>query len=894
KLHVPRQSRGVVARPRLNDRISGAEHAALTLVSAPAGFGKTTLLTEWLSTLPRGRPSVAWLSLDEGDNDPALFWTYVVSAFSDAVGGQIGAGALSLLQSSQAPLDAVLATLINDLFALSDDVIFVLDDYHVIEGREVHDAMAFLVEHLPPRIHLVIATRSDPSLPLGRLRSSGDLLEIRAADLRFTPDESTSYLNTALGSVLATRDLVALEERAEGWVVALQLAALSLQGRDDMASFIADVAGTDRYIVDYLAEEVLDRQPEHVRQFLLHTSILDRLSGPLCDSLTGQVDGKVTLAALERANLFLVPLDDRRSWYRYHHLFADVLRAHLRDEQPGNVAGLHRRASDWYHARGEPSEAIRHALAGDDFERAADLAELAIPAIRRTRRESTFRAWVTMLPDEVVRVRPVLNVYFVGALLLTGELHGVEERLRDAQGWLDAPTEKMVVVNEEEFRFLPGVIEMYRAALALIAGDVPRGVAHASRVLEIAPEENHHSRAAAAGLLGLVWWASGDLDRAHQAWAECVAGLRQAGSIADIFGCSIALADIEMVQGRLGAALRTYERALQLVADQGPVLRGTADMYVGMSQIHRERGDLEAARRSLARSKELGEHNGLIQNPYRCRVAMARILEAEGDGDGAGALLDDAQRVYVSDMFPNVRPVPAQRARLHAAAGDLEEALGWVRERGLSVDDELTYLGEFEHITLARILLACHRRHRSQRHLDEADALLARLHGAAESGGRTGSVIEILVLQALAHQARRNIPSALVALRRAINLSEGEGYLRDFADEGESLRPLLQALAKQGIGTNYVRRLLAAAGPTLQDRPATQALIDPLSERELDVLRLLATDLGGPEIARELMVSLNTLRTHTKNVYLKLGVNNRRAAVRQGEELKLLSPRPRR
>src|SRR6266702_4265513 len=388
KLHVPRWRRGLVARPRLSERLSRGAESALTLVSAPAGFGKTTLLTQWLAAAPADRRSVAWLSLDQRDNDPGLFWAYLVGALKTAVQG-IGASALSLLQSPGPPSEAGLATLLNDLDAISNDVVLVLDDYHVIEARDVQEGMAFLLEHLPPQIHLVIASRADPALPLARLRGRGKLVEIRAADLRFTPGEAAAYLNGVMGLVLTARDVAALEGRTEGWIAALQLAALSMQGREDTAAFIAGFAGDDRYIVDYLAEEVLQRQPEHVQHFLLQTSILDRLSGPLCDAVTGQAGGKAKLAALERANLFLVPLDDRRRWYRYHQLFADVLQAHLLDEQADNVAVLHSRASGWFERNGEPAEAIRHALAAEDFEGAANLAELAIRAMAQARQEAT-------------------------------------------------------------------------------------------------------------------------------------------------------------------------------------------------------------------------------------------------------------------------------------------------------------------------------------------------------------------------------------------------------------------------------------------------------------------------------------------------------------------------
>jgi LuxR family maltose regulon positive regulatory protein len=897
KLHVPRWRRGLVARPRLSERLSRGAESALTLVSAPAGFGKTTLLAEWLAAAPFDGRSVAWLSLDQGDNDPALFWTYFVAALKTAAPG-VGANTLSLLQSPRPPGEAALVALLNDLDAISNDVVLVLDDYHVIDARDVQDGMAFLLEHLPPQIHLVIGSRTDPALPLARLRGRGELVEIRAADLRFTPGEAAAYLNGVMGLVLTARDVAALEGRTEGWIAALQLAALSLQGREDTGAFIDGFAGDDRYIVDFLAEEVLERQPGHVQQFLLQTSILDRLSGPLCDAVTGQDGGKAKLAALERGNLFLVPLDDRRRWYRYHQLFADVLQARLRDEQPDEVPDLHRRASAWYEQNDEPSEAIRHALAAQDFERAADLVELAIPAMLRSRQEVAVLGWLELLPDEVVRVRPVLSVGFAGALLAGGEFEGVEARLREAERWLggatgsrrgsQAPAAEMVVVDDAEFRRLPAEIELYRAALAMARGDGPGTVRHARRALGLSPADEHLGRASAAALMGLASWASGDLEAGYSGYAECMAGLRRAGYIADTFGCAIALADIRRAQGRLGEAMRTYEQALQRAPQQGgSVLRGTADMYVGMSEVHRERDDLHAATQQLLRSQELGEHIGLPQNRYRWRVAMARIREAEGDLGGALDLLNEAERLYVGDFFPNVRPVPALRARVRVAQGELGEALGWAREQGLSVVDDLSYLRESEHITLARVLLARYAAERAERSIGEATRLLERLLRAAEEGARTGSVIEILVLQALAHQMRGGVPAALVSLKRALTLAEPEGYVRIFVDEGPPMASLLRAAAKQGIAPSYVRRLLAAVSKTEDSTPVSQGLIEPLSERELDVLRLLGTDLGGPAIARELVVSLNTVRTHTKNIYAKLGVNNRRAAVRRARELDL-------
>jgi LuxR family maltose regulon positive regulatory protein len=902
-LYVLGPPRGLVPRPRLSQRLDRGTTSKLMLISAPAGFGKTTLLTEWLAARPAGPADerlAAWLSLDRADNDPASFWTYVIAALQTVAPG-VGESALTLLQAPQPPpIETVLTVLLNDLGAITGDIVLVLDDYHVIDARDVQDAMAFLLDHLPPRLHVVIASRTDPALPLARLRARGELVETRAAELRFTPDEAAAYLNEMMGLELTARDVAALEGRTEGWIAALQLAALSMQGRDDVAGFIAGFTGDDRYVVDYLAEEVLQRQSDRVQTFLLQTSILSRLSGPLCDAVTGQGGGKAMLGALDRGNLFLVPLDDRRRWYRYHHLFADVLQARLLDEQPDQVPDLHRRASAWYQQNGEPAVAIGHALAAGDFERGADLIELAIPAMSRTRQEATVRGWLEAIPGEVVRVRPVLSVGFAGALLSVGELEGVESRLRDAERWLDVTTgidarsvarsAEMVVADEEEYRRLPAMIELYRAALALARGDVPGTVRHARRALGVALAEDHLCRAGASGMLGLAFWTSGDLEAGHSAYAECMTGLRRAGHIADTFGCAIALADIRLVQGRLGEAMRTYEQTLQRVPEQGgPVLRGTADMYVGMSGVHRERNDLHAATQQLLRSQELGEHTGLPQNRYRWRVAMARIRQAEGDLDGALDLLNEAERVYLGDFFPNVRPVPALRARIWIAQGSLGEALGWAREQGLSVDDDLSYLREFEHITLARVLMARYQDERAQRSVHEAIRLLDRLLRAAEEGERAGSVIEIGVLRALAYQRHGDIPAALSCLERAVTQAEPEGYVRVFADEGPPMASLLRVAARQQTGGNYVRRLLAAVTETEteQNGPVKQALIEPLSERELDVLRLLGTELDGPAIARELMVSLNTVRTHTKHIYAKLAVTNRRAAVRRAAELDL-------
>lgn len=895
KLYIPVPRTKVVPRPRLIERLNEGLDRKLTLISASAGFGKTTLVSEWVASCDR---PAAWLSLDEGDDDSIRFLTHLVAAVQ-TIAENIGEGVIGALKSPQPPsTESILTILLNEISALPHKFVLVLDDYHVIGAKQIDDALIYLLEHLPPQMHLVIATRENPQLPLGRLRARGYLTELRATDLRFTPGEAATFLNQVMGLVLSADDITALETRTEGWIAGLQLAALSMKGREDIPAFIRAFAGDNRYIVDYLVEEVLQRQPDPIRNFLLQTSILDRLHGPLCDAVTGQEDGNARLDALERGNFFVVPLDDRRRWYRYHHLFGEVLSAHLREDQPDQVATLHKRASIWYEKHGSAADAIRHALASEDFARAADLVEMACPDMRRSRQETAVLSWLKALPDELVRCRPVLSAGYAWALLACGEFEAALDRLRDAERWLgstedmreqpETTLDKMVVVDEEEFRRLPGAIAVYRAAYAQVLGDVPATMKYARRVLDLVPEDEHLPRGAAAALLGLASWTSGDLEAAHRMFADGMASVQLAGNISDAINGANALADIRISQGRLREAMRTYERGLQLATEQGePEMRGTADMYVGMSELYREYDDLHAATQHLLRSKEQVEHTGFPQNRYRWHVAMARIREAQGDLDGALELLHEAEHLYVSDFFPNVRPVAALKTRVWVAQGRLGEALDWAREHGLSARDDLSYLREFEHITLARVLLVRYKSDRAERSMLEAMGLLERLLQAAEEGKRKGSVIEILVVQALAHHMQGDIRAALVPLERALTLAEPEGYVRIFVDEGRPMAVLLEAAVKKGIAVNYVRRLLTAFGKAEDRTLAKQVMSEPLSERERDVLRLLGTDLSGPDIARELMVSLNTLRTHTKNIYDKLEVNNRRAAVRRAKELDL-------
>ena len=922
KLYVPPPRPSVVSRPRLIERLNEGMERKLILISASAGFGKTTLLSAWIADC--GRP-VAWLSLDEADSDLSRFLTYVIAALQ-TVQPILGKNLLTALLTPQPPsVESLLTSLLNEISALPNDLILVLDDYHLLDSKSVDEALTFLVERLPPQMHLVIATREDPSLPLARLRVRGQLTELRAADLRFTPVEAAEFLNRTMGLNPSDEDVAALETRTEGWIAGLQLAALSMQGDKDTAGFIKAFTGSNRFVLDYLIEEVLQRQPELVRNFLLQTSILDKLCGALCDAVTGQADGRGMLETLERDNLFIVPLDDKRHWYRYHHLFAEVLHAHLMAEQPDQVTVLHQRASEWHEHNGSAADAIHHALAAKDFERAATLIELAVPEMRRNRQGATVTelGWLKALPDEMIRLRPVLSVDYAYALVGGGELEGVEAWLQNAEQWLDTMSDireqpespaagtrpersrRVVVVDEEEFRRLPGMIALLRAAQALGRGDLPETVKNARRVLDLAPRDAHLMLGGAASQLGLAAWAGGDLETARRTTVEGMAHLRLAGYHSAVIGCAITLADVQITQGRLHEAMTTYEQALQWATEPGaPALavRGAADMYVGISNLHYEHNDLKTATQCLLTSQSLGELAGMPQNPYRWCAAMARIREAQSDLDGALQLLDQAERVYDANFSPNVRPLATRKTRVWIKQGRLGEVLNWAREQGLSVENELSYLHEFDHITLVRALLACYQSDHADRSIQDAMGLLERLLKAAEEGGRKGSAIEILILQALAHHTQDDLPAALEPLQKALTLAEPQGYIRMFVDEGEVMRLLIldfrlwvkeQSHPQEYKLPGYLERLLAAfTQPAIQQPSKIESpestMIEPLSERELEVLRLFKTELSGPEIARELVIALSTVRTHTKSIFSKLNVNNRRAAVRRATELNLI------
>ena len=926
KLFAPPRRPQLVARPRLAGQLDATLDAGqrLTLVSAPAGFGKTTVLSDWLTHLDQrqAHPRVGWLSLDDGDNDLTRFLTHLVAALHSVDLG-IDSTVLESLHTASVP--AVLTVLVNDVTRAGEDApgqqwVLVLDDYHAIGASEVHEAVTFLLDHLPDHLRLVMATRSDPPLHLARLRSRGQLTEVRAADLRFTPSEAREFLNRAMGLDLTPADVEALGERTEGWIAGLQLAALSLRGipeRGQVAAFIEAFTGSNRFVIDYLADEVLARQPPQVRDFLLHTAVLDRLTGALCDAVTGRADGTQMLEDLERGNLFLVPLDTQRSWYRYHHLFADVLHARLLAEHPELVRALHERASVWFSSRDLIEDAVRHALAAEDFDRAAYLMEEALPELRRTRQDGVLLAWARSLPESVVRRSPVLSILSGSSLLMSGDLDAVESRLDDADAALASgardPDLAAAWADTDDLRTAPATVSVFRASLAQARGDVAGTVRHARHALDLAGPEDHFVRGGGGGFLGLAAWAAGDVQGALSTFGEAVRSLHAAGNLVDELDGTIVLADLHVASGRPGRARRLYEQALQSATGGGePYPRATADLHVGLAELDRELDDLHSAEAHLEAARVLGERASITENRHRWFVAMAQLRAAGGDYDAAAHLLDQAEALYRHGFYPDVRPITAMKTRLKITAGDLDAAAGWPHDRGLSVDDGPDYLREYEHLTLARLLLA---QHRAAQHRDPASSpspaaaalgLLDRLHAAATDAGRDGSLLEIRVLQALAHHAHGDLPQALVTLSRALGEApEPESYVRLYLDEGAPMMALLHHAAGAADPASEhaasgphdahgeavrgrARRLIDRAQTHVEAAETQQSLSEPLSQRELEVLLLLDSELTGPEIARELYVTLNTLRTHTKRIFIKLDANTRAAAVQRAHERGLL------
>ena len=893
KLHVPRPRTHLVPRAHLVERLQGGAKRALTLVSAPAGFGKTTLLAQWLAAC--GMP-VAWLSLEAEDNDPSRFLAYLIAALQ-TLDAQLGTTALALLRTPQPPLpEAVLAVLTNDLVQLGGgDFALVLDDYHAITADPIQGGMTFLLEHLPSHLHLIVATRADPPLPLARLRAQGQLTEVRTADLRFGSAEASAFLQAVMGLDLPAEAIATLEQRTEGWIAGLQLAGLSLQGRADVSAFLAAFSGSHRYVLDYLSDEVLARQSAPVQQFLLHTSILERLSGPLCDAVMGQEGSQAMLETLERANLFVVPLDEERGWYRYHHLFAEMLRSHQQQTEPMLSPLLHRRASAWYERHDLPAEAVHHALAVPDAELAARLIEaIALPIVIQGHIE-TVRGWMNALPDALVRARPLLCIQQASYLMHTNQLEAAKARLDDAERGIQEE------IPAEQARTLRSYVLTVRGGVAALTGDLARAASLAYQALETLPEAEVMLRAAASVVAAHAYLVSGDVaPESERAVLAADAFIQSTGVLFAARRCMTLLARFYVLQGRLRKAATTYAQVVEGVPP-AEVLYSTFTYlfyHFALGDLLREWNDLEAAERHLVQGLALVTET-LTAEPFVVILgytALARLQQVRGNTEEALVTLDAlahlAEQRHITPYL--VTQVAAMRAQLELAQGNVAAAIHWADASGLSAtDEELPYPREVEYLVLVRVRIAQGREDSEAPLLQHVLHLLDRLLQDAEAKARMHSVLEILMLRALALEAQGKRIAAFSALEQALVLAAPEGYIRLFVDEGEPMRAMLRQAKTHSAVAAYVTTLLAAFREqhTL-DHPFTSAhpdsLVEPLTEREREVLGLLLQGASNREIARRLVLSVNTVKRHVYNLCGKLGVQSRTQAIIRARALNLL------
>ena len=889
KLYIPTPRPKAVRRPHLIARLNQGLGNKLTLISAPAGFGKTTLLSEWVANC--GRP-VAWLSLDEGDNDPVIFLAYLIAALQ-TLAPNIGEGMLAVLQSPQPPpTEPILTALLNEITTLPEDFVLVLDDYHVIEAQPVDRTLGFLLEHQPPQMHLVITTREDPQLPLARLRGRNQLSELRVTDLRFTTAEAAEFLNHVMDLNLSMEDTAALEIRTEGWIAGLQLAAISMQGQIDAVDFIKSFTGSHRFVMDYLVEEVLQQQPKIIQTYSLRTSILDRMCGSICDAilLSPAGSGQETLEYLERANLFIVPLDNMRHWYRYHHLFRDLLHQQLMHKvSVEEIARIHIRASEWLEANGDIAEAFRHALAAADVERAARLAESAWQAMNESFQMSTWLGWVSQLPLSVIRVRPVLCTQIGLAHMDTGNVNASESSLRDAEQCLSLPSSEMIVVEKGQFQTLPAWIAFARAYNAQSQHRFSDAVKYAEMALDLLPNEDDFMYVQVSTVLSGTHWANGNLDTACKLIDNFIEASKQAGNIFFAVAGAFGKADILNAQGRLRDVLQTYQQALELAAAHNAEGH-TAHHHLGLGMLYYEMGQDERSAQHLQRSYELGGQTTIVDWAYRKSLAQAQLKESEGDLDSALDLLDEAQRFYIRTPSPNLHPVDAMKAGIYIKQGKLLQAQEWARASGLSLRDAPDYLHEFERLTLARVALAEYQSVHNEQLCRDVLGLLERQLKLAEDQNRLRSRIEILIVQALTFHAKGEAAEALASLEQALTLAESEGYLRIFAAEGKPMAELLSNLDK-GYLKKYTEKILTVITQLQKIHPSSVSsypLIEPLSERELEVLRLVAQGLSNQEITQKLFVALSTVKGHNLRIFAKLGAKSRTEAVARARELGLL------
>lgn len=886
KLYCPPPRANLVPRPRLLERLDAGLYQAngftrkLTLVSAPAGYGKTTLIAEWLNKRNRGgrikdeiqsfasaqdRPSslilhpprVAWLTLDEGDNDPARYLAYFVAALR-GVDESIGDTALSTLQSPQPPSsEIVLTTLINDIAAVAAPIILALDDYHVIHTLPIHRQLTFLLDHLPPQIHLVILTREDPLLPIARLRARGQVLEIRQDDLRFTADETVDFLERVMGLSLSSDEIAALERRTEGWIAGLQLAALSMQGRDDLSGFIQAFTGSSRFVLDYLIEDVFERQPPDVKDFLLKTSILERLSGLLCDTVAEKTVSQELLEALEQANLFIVPLDQSRVWYRYHRLFAELLRHRLRASHPNLETELHQRASHWFETEGRTAEAIQHALAAQDWERAGSLIQSINTDFLKRGEVLTVIGWFQSLPEEMLLSNPELCFDYSWSLLLAGQYD------------VAAPLLKRVEQAAKDIPAFRGEVSAAQAYLARGAGNHERMVECSQRALELLPKSSVSSRGIVAMNLGLAYWHMGQMRDAEEVLAEALEAAQATSNYYAAMTALIFLGRVSAVRGQLHQAAEYSKSAIQ----QGHEIPINALAHMDLATLHYEWNELDVSDVHLQKAIALCQRSQNDEFLVGCWMLGSRLRVAQGDLVGAEEALEQAWALVRGGKIPVPTAERVDVAQAHLLMEKGESAGEWGQKLTDKVDCHPFY--RFLGVTKARTLPDAHAR-----------GYLERLGQTAQANEWGYGLVAIRALQASLAETQDD---ALKYLTEALQLAKGSGFIRSFVEAGEKLIPLLREAAGRGVLPDYVGQILAVMmEKTDMAGAGLTSMIEPLSGRELEVLRLVAAGMSNREIAEELVISTGTAKTHVHNLCGKLGVRNRTEAAMRAKELGLV------
>ena len=864
KLYLPLRQRRWVARSRLIERLnaellrSGGFARKLTLVSAPAGYGKTALVSDWLRGL---ECPVAWVSLDENDNDPVLLLSYMIAALQQVAPG-FGQDVQAMVQSPQPPpTPTLLAALLNEIATLPRPVILALDDYHVIQSPRIHEQVAFLLDHLPPQMHLVLMTREDPLLPISRLRVRGHLMEIRQDDLRFTAQEAETFLHSIMELELSPEEMAALERRTEGWIAGLQLAALSMRGQKDAQAFIREFTGSNRYILDYLIDEVFTQQPAETQEFLLKTSILERLSGPLCDAISGHENSSDLLQVLEQANLFIIPLDQNREWYRYHHLFGDLLRYQLRALDVQVETELNQRACQWYAGEGFLTDAIHHALAGKDWGTAARLIDQASEEMLRLGEITLLLSWYGRLPQQVVRAQAQLCLSYAWALMLASQLEAAEPLLICAEQAAPAGSS------------LLGEVAAAQAYMAQSLGDGRRMIEASQQALALLPETDLHSRGIVSLNLGIAYWHIGRMEDTHEVLQQAIPALHQRGNFYGEMAARIFQARVLAVRGQIRPAATYFE---EITRQTG---RGQTFplVFLDLCTLYYEWNELETAASWLEQGLESCQRSGSLEFQMAAFMHQAWLAFALGDLAGVDEALVQIHQILESSSIPlrTRARVTDLEVQLALRQGDLETARSL--EPQLTADAENHPFYRFLDLTPARLLLAQGRK-------EEAASKFAAAVKVAAANDWGYGLIAGLVLQALAADTSS---AALEFLGQALSMAEPQGFIRTFADAGAPLAPLLQEAARRGLYPEYAGQILAAIGEKPRADAAASALVEPLSERELEVLRLVAAGLSNRQIAQQLVVSLGTAKTHIHNIYGKLGASSRVQAIARARELDL-------